>query len=78
MNRNCGTCAAFSPFYRAVSCRFLKEYEGVCGKCGDFVNRDGVCEYWVGQPRPQELSPELFNKAVDDVKYILNYFVFDK
>lgn len=78
MKSSCKNCGAFSAFYRSGAHCFWEEYEGVCRKRNNFVNRDGNCELWVALGRPKKITVELIDNAIADVQFILNYFAADK
>ena len=70
MNKTCENCAFYHAYYRAGFYCFWDEYEGVCRKSGNASTRNDFCEIWEKR-RPQQLTVELIDKAIDDVKFII-------
>lgn len=69
---NCKSCAHCCAVYRKYLCGGWKNGSYYCNKTKTLTDLENSCKHWQRkQKREYGLSPERFNQAENDVKYIM-------
>lgn len=74
IERKCKDCAFYSSYYHTGNFCFWSAFKGVCSERNEVVNFYESCNSWSKEEAVPQVTPQIIDKVIGDVQFIIKYF----